>query len=450
MSAPTFNGKIVLQPTNLADTSGGSRLTWNATFSFIDNSGKFLGTDVAIGTQITLDTGAADLATVTVYTVTSVVSSTFNSFRVIMAYNTANNNPAGAPDISVAVGQSGHAGTKSTIRGLAALGSPAVQALPDVFAYQLTNDNFLKILDTSTNAPAVAGGTAGTVLYQSAPNVTAFTAVGTTGQFLTSNGTSAPSWSTGPSGSSSNVTNTLVQRDASGNFAAGAITASLNGNALSATNLAGGSAGAVLYQSAANTTAFNTPGSSGQVLISGGAAAPTWINQSALTINQASNLAGAQWSMPYQSALNTTSMLASGTAGFVLTSNGAAAPSWQAITAATQPAGTANTSIATTAFVDRLRSSAQTASSIASLTDRGNTIVTASGVTIPASVFAAGDVFSVYNNSAVAITLTQAAGLTLHLVGTSTTGNRTLAQRGIATIYYITATDAVITGGGLS
>jgi hypothetical protein len=450
MSVPAFNGKIVLQSTNLADTSGGSKLTWNATFNFTDNSGKFLGTGIATGAQIALDTGAADMATITVYTVTSVVSSTFNSFRVVMSYNTANNNPGGPPDISIAVDQTGYVGSKSAIRGLASLGSPDIQQLPDAFACQLTNDNFLKILDTSVNAPAIAGGTAGTVLYQSAPNVTAFTAAGTTGQFLTSNGTGAPSWSTGPSGSSSNVTNTLVQRDASGNFAAGAITASLNGNALSATNLAGGSAGAVLYQSAANTTAFNTPGSSGQVLISGGAAAPTWINQSALTINQAANLAGAQWSMPYQSALNTTSMLASGTAGFVLTSNGAAAPSWQALSAVTQPAGTANTTLATTAFVDRLRSSAQTSSSTAALNDRGNTIVTAAGVTIPSGVFAAGDVFSVYNNSAVAITLTQAAGLTLHLVGTSTTGNRTLAQRGIATIYYITATEAVITGGGLS
>jgi hypothetical protein len=52
---------------------------------------------------------------------------------------------------------------------------------------------------------------------------------------------------------------------------------------------------------------------------------------SAGSISTATNLAGgAIGSIPYQSASGTTLMLASSTAGFVLTSNGAAAPSWQA------------------------------------------------------------------------------------------------------------------------
>src|SRR5438046_9248481 len=37
-------------------------------------------------------------------------------------------------------------------------------------------------------------------------------------------------------GTSSNVANTIVKRDASGNFSAGTITASVNGNAATATN----------------------------------------------------------------------------------------------------------------------------------------------------------------------------------------------------------------------
>lgn len=53
---------------------------------------------------------------------------------------------------------------------------------------------------TSSTATGLAGGTAGEVPYQSAPGVTAFTAVGTTGQFLTSNGTGAPTWTTGGGG----------------------------------------------------------------------------------------------------------------------------------------------------------------------------------------------------------------------------------------------------------
>jgi hypothetical protein len=52
-----------------------------------------------------------------------------------------------------------------------------------------------------------------------------------------------------------NTVSTIVARDGSGNFSAGTITASLTGTASLATNLAGGSAGQILYQSAANVTA---------------------------------------------------------------------------------------------------------------------------------------------------------------------------------------------------
>jgi hypothetical protein len=49
-----------------------------------------------------------------------------------------------------------------------------------------------------------------------------------------------------------------------------------------ATNLAGGSAGVVPYQSATDTTAFTAVGTSGQVLKSNGTTAPTWVNPSTL------------------------------------------------------------------------------------------------------------------------------------------------------------------------
>ena len=44
----------------------------------------------------------------------------------------------------------------------------------------------------------------------------------------------------------------------------------------SASNLAGGNAGYIPYQSAPDTTAFLAAGTTGQVLVSGGAGAPTW------------------------------------------------------------------------------------------------------------------------------------------------------------------------------
>jgi hypothetical protein len=49
------------------------------------------------------------------------------------------------------------------------------------------------VIGTATN---LAGGTGGVVPYQSATNTTAFTSVGTAGQYLQSNGTGAPTWTT--------------------------------------------------------------------------------------------------------------------------------------------------------------------------------------------------------------------------------------------------------------
>ncbi len=76
--------------------------------------------------------------------------------------------------------------------------------------------------------------------------------------------------------------------------------------------------------------------------------------------------------------------------------------------------------------------------------------ITTGGVTVPANVFSAGDVVTIYNNSASTQTITQGTSLTLRLAGTATTGNRSLALRGIATVLFISATEAVINGGGLT
>lgn len=116
---------------------------------------------------------------------------------------------------------------------------------------------------------------------------------------------------------------------------------------------------------------------------------------------------------------------------------------------------TATTQIATTAFVDRLRSlgapTTAATGGTAVIGDRGALLSQTSGsVTVPASIFAARDVLTIFNNSTTAQTITQGAGLTMYFAGTATTGNRTLAQRGLATIVFISATVAVISGGGLT
>lgn len=78
---------------------------------------------------------------------------------------------------------------------------------------------------------------------------------------------------------SANTASKVVARDASGNFSAGTITATLSGSATSATtatNIAGGAANQLHYQSASGVTAFATaPSASNQVLNWNGSAF-TW------------------------------------------------------------------------------------------------------------------------------------------------------------------------------
>ena len=85
-------------------------------------------------------------------------------------------------------------------------------------------------------------------------------------------------------------------------------------------------------------------------------------------------------------------------------------------------------------------------------TDTGQCITTNSGVTVPASVFAANNVVTIYNNSGSSITITQGSSMTLQFAGqaTSTTGNRTLALYGIATVLFLSESSAVITGVGMT
>jgi hypothetical protein len=82
--------------------------------------------------------------------------------------------------------------------------------------------------------------------------------------------------------------------------------------------------------------------------------------------------------------------------------------------------------------------------------DRGSLVQATGGITVPANVFAARDVVTVYNNSSGSIAISAGAGLTLRQAGTANTGARTLAQRGLATIVFVSATEAVISGGGLT
>jgi aspartate oxidase len=69
------------------------------------------------------------------------------------------------------------------------------------------------------------------------------------------------------------------------------------------------------------------------------------------------------------------------------------------------------------------------------------------GVIIPASVFAAGDVISLYNNTSGNLTVTCSAVTLAYIAGTDTDkASVTLATRGVCTVLFIDATTCVLTG----
>jgi hypothetical protein len=95
----------------------------------------------------------------------------------------------------------------------------------------------------------------------------------------------------------------------------------------------------------------------------------------------------------------------------------------------------------------------QTGAYVLVAADAGKTIsITTGGVTIPNAVMSAGNIISIYNNSGSSQTITQGASLTLQWAGqtSSQTGNRTLGLYGMATVVFITASNAVISGAGLT
>jgi hypothetical protein len=93
----------------------------------------------------------------------------------------------------------------------------------------------------------------------------------------------------------------------------------------------------------------------------------------------------------------------------------------------------------------------QTSAYVLVAADSGKYIsITTGGVTVPSGVFSAGETVTIYNNSSSDQTITQGTSVTMYQVGTANTGNRTLAQRGLATVICVASNTFVITGGGLT
>jgi len=82
--------------------------------------------------------------------------------------------------------------------------------------------------------------------------------------------------------------------------------------------------------------------------------------------------------------------------------------------------------------------------------DVGELINTTAGVTVVSGVFSAGDAITIYNGTTGDIIITQGSSVTMYLAGSSTTGNRVLAQKGVATVLCVGTDTFTILGGGLS
>ena len=96
-------------------------------------------------------------------------------------------------------------------------------------------------------------------------------------------------------------------------------------------------------------------------------------------------------------------------------------------------------------------SNAQGSAHVAVAADAGKAIyISTGGVTLNNSVFAAGDAVTIINNSGSDQTITQGSGITIHNAADAATGNRTLAGRGMATVWFASASVAYISGAGLS
>jgi hypothetical protein len=142
---------------------------------------------------------------------------------------------------------------------------------------------------------------------------------------------------------STNTASTIVLRDSLGGFSAGTITASLSGNASTATNatnftasLSGDVTGTQSATSVVKINGASVPvtktivgtNSSGQIVDASAATLSNNTSGNAATSTTATNLAGgAAGSLPYQSGAGTTTLLGAGTSGQLLI-QGASAPTW--------------------------------------------------------------------------------------------------------------------------
>lgn len=218
-------------------------------------------------------------------------------------------------------------------------GSELAINITDGKLFYKDNANAVQVIAWKTT-PTTAGGTgltsytAGDLPYYATGTTLSKLAIGSNGQVLTSTGT-APQWTT-----LSGVAVTTFSAGTTGftpnSATSGAVT--LAGTLITTnggTGLSSYTAGDLTYYASGTTLTKLTIGASTTILTSTGTA-PQWSAASGVTVGTATNLAGGvAGSVPYQTAAGTTAMLAIGVSGRWLGSSGTA-PQWNAPAALTK------------------------------------------------------------------------------------------------------------------
>jgi len=218
-------------------------------------------------------------------------------------------------------------------------------------ASNVTSSTTIPVTALSGTVPVSSGGTgattftagllygSGTTALTTASPAQIVTAIGTTAVTNATNAVTATNAGNVTATSNSTLV-TLSALSLPGSQVSGAVS-----TATTATNVAGGAAGSIVYQTAAATTTMLSLGTSGYVLTAG-ASAPAYVSQSSLSVGSsttattATNVTGgAAGSIVYQSGAGTTTTLALGTTNYVLTA-GASAPTYVAQSALSVGAAT--------------------------------------------------------------------------------------------------------------
>ena len=237
--------------------------------------------------------------------------------------------------------------TTTTRKYLVSVGDGTNATAPSWDQIDISTTDITGTLAATNGCTGTVTTTAGDILYGgTTSNTWAKLAAGTAGQLLQTNGAAAPSWVNAPtftgvssfSAGSTGFTPTLATTGAVS--LAGTLDAGYGGTGQSTYTI-----GDILYASAATTLSKLSAGTAGQVLSANGAASnPTWLNQSSIAAGSATNVAGGVANkVLYQSGAGATAFIDAPTIASTYLSWTGSAFAWAAVSGGGNvPGGLAN------------------------------------------------------------------------------------------------------------